>query len=121
MKRAIWIVLDSVGMGAMPDSAQYGDKDVNTIEHVYQYNKGLDLQNMVSYGLGNIEGMSVLPQTTEPKGSFARLGELSKGKDTTTGHWEMIGVYTETPFPTYPNGFPKEVMDEFEKAIGTKT
>ena len=121
MKRAIWIVLDSVGMGAMPDSEQYGDKDVNTLAHAYDFSNGLDLKNMISYGLGNIEGMKSLPKTEAPKGNFARLGELSKGKDTTTGHWEMIGVLTEVPFPTYPNGFPKEVMDAFEEAIGTKT
>lgn len=121
MKRAIWIVLDSVGMGAMPDSLQYGDRDVNTIGHVYAHCQGLKLDHMISYGLGNIEGMSMLPQTNAPKGSFARLGEMSKGKDTTTGHWEMVGVYTETPFPTYPEGFPEEVMSAFEAAIGTKT
>ena len=121
MKRAIWIVLDSVGMGAMPDSEQYGDRNVNTIGHTYEQANGLDLKNMISYGLGNIEGMQVLPKTAQPKGSFSRLGELSKGKDTTTGHWEMVGVYTEVPFPTYPNGFPKEVMEAFEEAIGTKT
>jgi len=121
MKRAIWIVLDSVGMGAMPDSEHYGDKNVNTLAHTYAFANGLDLKNMLSYGLGNIEGMKELPKVQEPKGCFARLGELSKGKDTTTGHWEMIGVLTEVPFPTYPNGFPKEVMDTFEQAIGTKT
>lgn len=121
MKRAIWIVLDSVGMGAMPDSKNYGDTDVNTLEHVYKYANGLNLEHMISYGLGNIEGMCALPKIDVPKGSFARLEELSKGKDTTTGHWEMIGVLTEEPFPTYPNGFPKEIMDAFEVAIGTKT
>lgn len=121
MKRAIWIVLDSVGMGAMPDAMQYGDKDVNTIAHTYEYANGLNLSHMIHYGLGNIEGMEALPKEDQPVGNFARLGELSKGKDTTTGHWEMIGVLTSTPFPTYPNGFPKEVIEAFEKAIGTKT
>lgn len=121
MKRAIWIVLDSVGIGAMPDSKNYGDNDVNTLEHVYKYANGLALDHMISYGLGNIEGVTVLPKVDAPKGSFARLAELSKGKDTTTGHWEMIGVFTEVPFPTYPNGFPAEVMEAFEEAIGTKT
>ncbi len=121
MKRAIWIVLDSVGIGAMPDSKDYGDNDVNTLEHVYGYTNGLKLEHMIAYGLGNIEGVSALPKVEAPKGSFARLGELSRGKDTTTGHWEMIGIFTKEPFPTYPNGFPKEVMDAFEAAIGTKT
>lgn len=121
MRRAIWIVLDSVGMGAMPDAAEYGDGAVNTLGHVFEYHKGLELKNLVGYGLGNIEGMQSLPKVERPKASFARLAELSKGKDTTTGHWEMVGVYTQTPFPTYPNGFPEEVMAPFEAAIGTKT
>ena len=121
MKRAIWIVLDSVGMGAMPDAADYGDQNVNTLAHTYTFSNGLDLKNMVRYGLGNIDGMQALPKIDTPQGSYARLGELSKGKDTTTGHWEMVGVLTEVPFPTYPNGFPAEVMDAFEAAIGTKT
>lgn len=121
MKRAIWIVLDSVGMGAMPDSKQYGDHDVNTIAHVYEHCNGLEISHMINYGLGNIEGMKSLPTCETPKGCFARMSELSKGKDTTTGHWEMVGIYTEVPFPTYPNGFPKEIMDAFEAKIGTKT
>ena len=121
MKRAIWIVLDSVGMGAMPDAMQYGDQDVNTIAHTYTFANGLALDNLLKYGLGNIEGMKALPKVQAPQGNFARLGELSKGKDTTTGHWEMVGVLTEVPFPTYPNGFPAEVMEAFEEAIGTKT
>lgn len=121
MKRAIWIVLDSVGMGAMPDAMQYGDQEVNTIAHTYTFANGLALDNLLKYGLGNIEGMKALPKVQAPQGNFARLGELSKGKDTTTGHWEMVGVLTEVPFPTYPNGFPQEVMKAFEEAIGTKT
>lgn len=120
MNRVIWIVLDSVGMGNMPDSKEYGDYDVNTIGHVYEYNKGLKLDNMVSYGLGNIEGMQKLPKVDNPLGAFARLAEKSKGKDTTTGHWEMVGIYTEVPFPTYPEGFPKDVIDEFESLVGRK-
>ena len=121
MKRAIWIVLDSVGMGAMPDAMQYGDQEVNTIAHTYTFANGLALDNLLKYGLGNIEGMKALPKVQAPQGNFARLGELSKGKDTTTGHWEMVGVLTEVPFPTYPNGFPAEVMEAFEEEIGTKT
>lgn len=121
MSRAIWIVLDSVGIGEMDDSHLYGDCDVNTLEHVYLYNKGLNIPHLVELGLGNIEGITVLPKSENPKGSYGRLRELSKGKDTTTGHWEMVGIHTEVPFPTYPNGFPKEIMDAFEKQIGTKT
>ena len=121
MKRVIWIVLDSVGIGAMPDAGQYGDGDVNTLSHVYKHCEGLKLDHMIELGLGNIEGIELLPKGKLPQGSFARLAEKSKGKDTTTGHWEMIGVYTEIPFPTYPDGFPKEVMDAFENKIGTRS
>lgn len=121
LKRVIWIVLDSVGMGEMPDSATYGDKGVNTIAHVYKHNNGLQLPNLTQLGLGNIEGMETLEKCENPIGIYARLAELSRGKDTTTGHWEMIGIHTEVPFPTYPNGFPKEIMDAFEERIGTKT
>lgn len=121
MNRVIWIVLDSVGMGEMPDSAIYGDQGVNTIAHVYEHNKGLNLPNLIQLGLGNIDGMKALGRCENPIGAYARLAELSKGKDTTTGHWEMIGIHTQVPFPTYPNGFPKEIMDIFEERIGRKT
>lgn len=121
MNRVIWIVLDSVGMGAMPDAHLYGDEGTNTIAHVYKHNNGLTLPNLTELGLGNIEGMVDLEKCSEPKAVYARLAELSKGKDTTTGHWEMIGIHTEVPFPTYPDGFPKEIMDAFEEKIGTKT
>ena len=121
MKRAIWVVLDSVGIGAMPDAEAFGDGDVNTLSHTYTHCKNLNLNNMVNYGLGNIDGIEVLPKTEMPQGAFARLGELSQGKDTTTGHWEMVGIYTKEAFPTYPNGFPEEVMKPFEEQIGRKT
>ena len=121
MKRAIWIVLDSVGIGAMPDAHVFGDDAVNTLSHTYTHCNGLNLENMVQYGLGNIDGIEVLPKTDEPQGAFARLGELSKGKDTTTGHWEMVGIYTKEAFPTYPNGFPVEIMQPFETQIGRGT
>jgi phosphopentomutase len=119
MKRVIWIVLDSVGIGAMPDSMEYGDSDVNTLSHVYSQCQGLNINHMVELGLGNIDGITVLPKKQLPRGSYGRLAESSKGKDTTTGHWEMVGIYTEVPFPTYPNGFPKEIIEAFENKIGT--
>jgi len=121
MKRVIWIVLDSVGIGEMPDAMEYGDRDVNTLAHVYKHCNGLNIDHMIELGLGNIDGITFLPKSKGPKGSFARLAEKSKGKDTTTGHWEMVGIYTEVPFPTYPNGFPKEIMEAFENKIGTRT
>ncbi|MGL4362668.1 MAG: phosphopentomutase [Cellulosilyticaceae bacterium] len=121
MNRFIWIVLDSVGIGEMHDSSQYGDVGVNTLENVYKYNKGLDITNLVELGLGNIDGITALPKSDKVIGNYARLNEYSKGKDTTTGHWEMVGIPTNIPFPTYPNGFPQNIMDAFEEAIGTKT
>lgn len=121
MQRIIWIVLDSVGMGALPDAHLYGDEDANTIGNISKKVGGLNLPNMRMLGLGNIEGMKGVEPVESPKGSYARLAEMSQGKDTSTGHWEMAGVYTEQGFPTYPQGFPKEIMDEFEAKIGKKT
>lgn len=120
MKRVIWIVLDSVGMGAMEDATLYGDEKANTLAHVYAKCKDLDLSNMINLGLGHIEGMKEIPKTDKPLGSYARLAELSSGKDTTTGHWEMIGIHTKKAFPTYPQGFPKEIIEAFENKIGRK-
>lgn len=120
-ERVIWIVLDSVGMGELPDAAKYGDAGCNTIGNIAKKVGGLALPNLIRLGLGNIEGMQELEKTTSPEGIFGRLGEMSNGKDTITGHWEMAGIYTEKPFPTYPNGFPPDVIEAFEKAVGTKT
>ncbi|MGL4345504.1 MAG: phosphopentomutase [Cellulosilyticaceae bacterium] len=121
MKRAVWIVLDSVGIGEMPDSELFGDKDVNTFGHVYNHCKGLVLPNLTEFGMGHIDGVSCLEKPIEPTATVGRLAELSKGKDTTTGHWEMVGIHTEIPFPTYPNGFPADIMEAFEGEIGRKT
>jgi phosphopentomutase len=118
INRVIWIVLDSVGMGALPDAEKYGDEGANTLGNVSKVMGGLNIPNMESLGLGNIEGMQGVNKVENPTGCFGRFAEMSNGKDTTTGHWEMVGIYSEKPFPTYPNGFPKEIIDEFEKAIG---
>ena len=112
-KRIIWIVLDSVGMGAMPDAHLYGDEGADTIGNISKKLGGLHMSNMQKLGLGNIEGMQGIDSVAAPIGSFARLAELSQGKDTSTGHWEMVGIYTKDGFPTYPQGFPEDVMDEF--------
>ena len=112
MRRVIWIVLDSVGMGELPDAAEYGDVGSNTLGNIAK-TVGLSLPNMRSLGLGNIDGMKGIAPTDNPKGCFGRLAEISKGKDTTTGHWEMVGIISENPFPTYPNGFPKEIIEAF--------
>jgi phosphopentomutase len=119
--RVLWIVLDSVGMGELPDAAKYGDVGANTIGNIAKKVGGLAIPHLVRLGLGNIEGMTGLDRAGDPAGIFARMGELSNGKDTITGHWEMAGIYTETPFPTYPNGFPPEVIEAFEKEVGVGT
>ncbi|NLM12671.1 MAG: phosphopentomutase [Epulopiscium sp.] len=119
--RVIWIILDSVGMGELPDADKFGDQGSNTIGNISKMVGGLNLPHLVSLGFGNIEGMVGLPKTEHPLGCFGRFGEISNGKDTVTGHWEMAGVFSEKPFPTYPEGFPKEIIENFEEAIGTKT
>lgn len=118
MGRVIWIVLDSVGMGALPDAGRFGDGGADTIAHTWEYNGGLDIPNLLRLGYGNIDGMRALPRTECPEGAHARAAELSNGKDTTVGHWEMAGVISKKAFPTYPKGFPKEITDEFIKRTG---
>ena len=115
-KRAILIVLDSVGIGHAPDAADYGDEGSNTILSVSKSDK-FSMDNLRDLGFFNIDDVEVLGCDL-PKGAFARLIEKSKGKDTTTGHWEMAGVVSEKPFPTYPNGFPKDILDEFSRLTG---
>jgi phosphopentomutase len=120
-KRIVIIVLDSVGMGELPDAGEYGDEGSNTLENIAKAIDGFCLPNMEKLGLGCIEGMTAFAKPEKISGAFARNAEMSKGKDTTTGHWEMAGVILRKAFPTYPNGFPAEVIKEFEKRIGIKT
>lgn len=120
MNRVFLIVLDSFGIGAMPDSENFGDYGVNTLKSC-STSSDLAIPNMISAGLGNVDGVDCLPKVTKPNGAFARLTERSMGKDTTIGHWEIAGVVSNQPLPTYPNGFPREVMDAFEKATGRGT
>jgi phosphopentomutase len=119
MKRFIIIVLDSVGMGELPDAASYGDTGSNTLGNIAAKVEGFTLPNLERLGLGCIDGIKGFNRVNKPSGCFGRMAEKSKGKDTTTGHWEMAGIILDKPFPTYPNGFPKEVIDRFEKAVGT--
>jgi phosphopentomutase len=119
-RRIIWIVLDSVGIGEMPDAAQYGDAGSDTLGHIAQSRK-LHLDNLCRLGLGNIRPLDRLPPDAAPSGSFGRCSLASPGKDTTTGHWEMAGIHLAKPFPVYPHGFPPEVMDDFERRIGRVT
>ena len=117
MKRAFIIVLDSVGIGELPDAHLWQDEGSNTLRAIRTHNN-FDCPNLTKMGLFNVE--TVGGGVDAPTGSFARLGELSKGKDTTIGHWEIAGIVSPTALPTYPNGFPKEVIDEFEKRTGRK-
>ncbi len=117
MKRIFLIVLDSFGIGAMPDSEKFGDVNVNTLRACTASDK-LRIPNMTAAGLGNIDGVDCLSKADAPNGAYARLTEASMGKDTTIGHWEIAGVISSDPLPTYPNGFPQEVLDAFEAATG---
>ncbi|MNM34361.1 Phosphopentomutase [compost metagenome] len=120
IKRVILIILDSVGMGALPDADKYGDVGADTIGHVAKFNGGLKLPNMESIGLGLIEGIQNINKVSDALGCYGKFYEASNGKDTVTGHWEMVGVKSEIPLPTYPNGFPAEIIKEFEEKTGRK-
>ena len=117
MKRVFLIVLDSFGIGAMPDSEKFGDVGVNTLRSCASTGK-LHIPNMIAAGLGNVDGVECLPEVDAPTGAYARLTEASMGKDTTIGHWEIAGIVSPDPLPTYPQGFPKEVLEEFERLTG---
>ncbi len=120
-KRVLLIVLDSVGCGDAPDADLYNDSGSNTLANTSQAVNGLDLPNLGGLGLGNLTEIEGVPPESEALGIYGRLTEVSAGKDTTTGHWELAGVKLEMPFPTYPNGFPSEILNEFESLIGRKT
>src|SRR3954462_5933261 len=113
MARACVIVLDAVGAGELPDADQYGDEGSNTLANVAKAVGGPGLPNMEALGLGNVEELEGCPPQPGAPAVAGRLFERSKGKDTTTGHWELMGVVTATPFPTYPHGFPHDVIDPF--------
>ena len=117
MKRVFLIVLDSLGAGAEPDAAEFGDAGAHTLRSV-SGGEGFCIDNLRKAGIGNIDGLDFLGTTDAPAAAVARLQERSKGKDTTIGHWELAGVISEQPMPTYPNGFPAEVLDAFTEATG---
>ncbi|MGA2132372.1 MAG: phosphopentomutase [Bryobacteraceae bacterium] len=119
-RRVIWIVLDSVGIGEMPDAAAYGDVGSDTLGNIARQ-RPMQLPNLCKLGLGNIKPLTGLPPAAEPAGAFGRCALASPGKDTTTGHWEMAGIHLEKPFPLFPHGFPREIMDEFESRIARRT
>lgn len=111
--RIIWIILDSVGAGYMPDAADFDDEGADTLGHIFETADGFDLPNMRRLGLGNIDGIHNIRPADFPIGCYGKSAEISNGKDTTIGHWEMTGIYTPNRFPTYPNGFPNEIINEF--------
>jgi len=119
-RRVVWIVLDSVGIGAMPDAADYGDVGSDTLGNIAGCRK-LNLPNLCRLGLANIKPLAGLAPAVSPEGAFGRCALASPGKDTTTGHWEMVGIHLARPFPLYPNGFPPAIMHPFEQAIGRGT
>ena len=117
MKRVFLIVLDSCGAGQMPDSYLFGDVDVHTLRACSQ-SSCFHIPNLLRCGLGNVEGLEFLGKTEAPLGAYGRMAEKSKGKDTTIGHWELAGIVSEAPLPTYPEGFPEEVLQPFREATG---
>lgn len=117
MKRVFLIVLDSVGIGEMPDAAAFGDQGSNTLQAAAK-SAYFSMPNMKKLGLFNIDGVTIGEREGKPRGSFARMTESSMGKDTTIGHWEIAGVISKAPLPTYPNGFPKEILEEFSRKTG---
>ncbi|MGA3204635.1 MAG: phosphopentomutase [Bryobacteraceae bacterium] len=119
-RRVIWIVLDSVGIGEMPDAAEYGDAGSDTLGNIARQ-RPLNLPNFSKLGLANIKPLTGLKPAAEAAGAYGKCALASPGKDTTTGHWEMVGIHLEKPFPLFPHGFPREVMDEFERRIGRHT
>lgn len=117
IKRVFLIVLDSVGIGELPDAADYGDEGSNTIR-ACSLEPGFSVPNLKKAGLFNIDGVDFAEGTENPEGAYGKCAESSKGKDTTTGHWEICGLISEKAMPTFPNGFPKELLDEFSKRTG---
>lgn len=121
MNRVILIVLDSVGIGALPDAPQYGDAGCNTLGHIAEHYPNFRIPNLTAMGLGNIDPNNALATCEAPTAAYGKAAERSAGKDTTTGHWEIAGAVLEKPFPVFVDGFPAEFIKAFEAAIGTKT
>ena len=117
MKRVFIIVLDSFGVGAMPDSEAFGDYGVNTLASCVKSAK-LHIPNLLKAGLGNIDGVTGVEKAAAPAGAYGRMAEASKGKDTTIGHWELAGIVSDAPLPTYPQGFPEEILEPFRRETG---
>ncbi len=118
-KRVFVVVIDAWGVGALPDAPEYGDSlDANTMGNIDRHADSLNLPNLEKLGVGNILPLSRIKPQDAPLGSYGKMSEFSRGKDTTTGHWEMAGIYLETPFPTYPDGFPPDIIERFQQETG---
>jgi len=120
LRAVVLVVLDSVGIGGAPDAADFGDEGSATLPHVAEVVGGLDVPNLARLGLGNIVPVAGVPPADRPEAAYGALIERSPGKDTTTGHWELAGIVLQQPFPTYPDGFPPEVIGAFEDAVGRR-
>ncbi|HCX64442.1 MAG TPA: phosphopentomutase [Eubacteriaceae bacterium] len=120
IKRVVWLIIDSVGIGELPDAHAYGDEGSNTLENIYKSVEGFSLPLMEQMGLGHIEGVDSIPKVEKPSAAYGKANEVSPGKDTTTGHWEMAGIQLKKPFPLFPDGFPLEFIRSFEEEIGRK-
>lgn len=118
--RVMIVIMDSVGVGELPDADKYGDSGVNTLAHVAEATGGLSLPHFEQLGLGNIIEIKGVPPVTHPHAAYGKMAEISAGKDTTTGHWELMGLYLDKPFPTYLHGFPLKIIESFEKEIGRR-
>ena len=116
--KVVLVILDGVGIGALPDAGRYGDEGSNTLGNLAHAVGGLNLPNLTRAGLGNIAPLEGMPPQAQPLAAFGKMAEASPGKDSTSGHWEIAGLILEKPFPTYPDGFPPEIIGPFEKAIG---
>ncbi|MDK2822582.1 MAG: phosphopentomutase [Clostridia bacterium] len=121
MAKVILLVLDSLGVGELPDAYLYGDKGSNTLKNISMAIDGIELPNLAQMGIGNITEIKGVKTVKNTLGAYGKMAEKSQGKDTTTGHWEMMGLITEDPFPTFPEGFPTELINRFENLIGRKT
>lgn len=119
-ERVCVIVLDSVGIGALPDASLFGDLGSHTLGHICDNVPNIDLSNLEKLGLGNIAPLSTVPKVNKPEAFYGKMAEVSVGKDTMTGHWELMGLKTDVPFQVYPNGFPKELIEKFEELTGRK-
>lgn len=121
MSRVIMVVLDSLGVGCLPDAERFGDEGTNTLKRMATLRPNMNIPHMLEMGLGCIEGVDYFPCSINSTGAVGRSKEASEGKDTTTGHWEIAGLLIDQPFKTYPKGFPSHVIEAFEREIGRKT